>query len=90
MKIMKVYKHKNHNVYSLTQKIQFMKMKTKTIFFYKGKTIGNIRFIIKPHKQWKYFRWFIRLPFFYFERTNVAIFVGTPNSYFWIHYRGGL
>jgi hypothetical protein len=79
---MDVYKHKEHTVYRLCQKTIFFKRHSKMQFWFKGKLVKNHRFRIKPHKQWKYFQWFIRLPYFYFERNNSGIRLGTPNQYF--------
>jgi hypothetical protein len=79
---MDIYRHKEHTVYKLSKKILFFIQHTKVMFWHKGKIVKNHRFIIKPNKQWKYFHWFIRLPFFYFERNNGGVQIGTPNKYF--------
>ncbi len=80
---MNIYRHANHTVYSLKKNITFMKEHDKMIFLHKGKLIPNFRFKIYPHKEWKYFHWFIRQPYFYFERNNGGIRIGTPNKYLW-------
>lgn len=84
---MRTYKHKNHTVYTLNKKVTFIKNHTKTLFWHKGKIVKNHRFKIGRNKKWKYFRWCIIQPFFYFERTNVEIHIGTPNRYFSFEYK---
>jgi hypothetical protein len=82
-KLMDIYKHKSHNVYVLKKNINLMKNNQKIKFFRKGKFISDLQFMIRPHKEWRYFRWFIRLPFFYFERHNSGFCIGTSNLYLW-------
>ena len=79
---MDIYRHKNHTVYKLKDRLLFFKNHQKMMFYHKGKLIKNHRFYISPNRQWKYFRWFIRQPFFYFERDNAGVNIGTPNKYF--------
>lgn len=79
---MDIYRHKEYTVYRLSKKIFFFKHNSKVIFWHKGKLIKNHRFSVRPHKQWRYFHWFIRQPYFYFERNNSGVYLGTPNKYF--------
>jgi hypothetical protein len=79
---MDVYKHKYHTVYKLSRRAFLFKQHNKAVFWHKGKLIKNFRFQIKPHKQWRYYHWFIRQPYFYFEKNNRGIYLGTPNKYF--------
>lgn len=78
---MNIYKHKSHTVYELSNKLLFFKNHKKMTFWHEGRLVKNHRFIIKPHRQWRYFHWFIRQPFLYFERNNGGVYIGTPNKY---------
>jgi hypothetical protein len=78
---MDVYKHKHHTVYKLSKRITLFKQHNKAIFWFKGKPVKNFRFKIHPHKQWRYFHWLIRQPYFYFAKDNCGIYIGTPNKY---------
>ncbi|MEW4152151.1 hypothetical protein Q0N88_18660 [Bacillus thuringiensis] len=78
---MDAFRHKDHTVYRLTKNILFFKQHSKVMFWHRGKIVNNHRFKISPHKQWQFFHWFIRLPFFYFERNNGGLYIGTPNKY---------
>ena len=83
MKKIDVYRHKRHTVYKFSKRIIFFKQHDKMMFFFKGKLVKNHRFIIRrPNKKWRELRWFIRQPYFYFERNNGGIYLGTPNKYF--------
>ncbi|HAM79594.1 MAG TPA: hypothetical protein DCO80_02140 [Ornithinibacillus sp.] len=84
---MEIYRHKGHTVYRFARRLLMFKNHSKMMFWHKGKLVRNHRFIIKPHKQWRYFHWFIRQPFFYFERNNGGIYLGTPNRYFLLQRR---
>nr|DAE10376.1 MAG TPA: hypothetical protein [Siphoviridae sp. ctwrX9] len=84
---MDVYKHEGHTVYRFAKKFLLFKIHRKMMFWHKGKLVKNHRFIIKPNKQWRYFHWFIRQPFFYFERNNGGIYLGAPNRYFLLQRR---
>lgn len=49
------------------------------------KLMSNCRFKIYWNKQWKYFHWLIRLPGFYWEKTNGGWEFGLNNCYLWWH-----
>ena len=68
---MVIFKHKGHIVYQIHKKLVVIKNIDKVRFYFpkagliKGlRGLCNIRFSIKPHKQWQYFHWLIRLPGF--------------------------
>ncbi|KWW17934.1 hypothetical protein AS888_20695 [Peribacillus simplex] len=84
---MDIYKHKGHTVYKLAKKILFFKQHEKVMFWHEGKVVKNHRFSIRPNRKWCYFHWFIRQPYFYFERNNGGLYIGTPNKYFHIQKR---
>jgi hypothetical protein len=84
---MNVYRHAPHTVYSIKKGFHIMKQHNKMLFWHRGKLVPNFRFSIRPHKQWQFFHLFIRLPYFYFEKHNTAIMIGTPNLYLWVQKR---
>lgn len=77
-----------HSVYAITKKKIFIKKtESKVQFFFKVKgkiKILNFKFSIRPHRQWKYFHWLIRFPFFYWEKNNGGFEIGLPNFYLWV------
>lgn len=88
---MRVFRHKFHIVYELSKKLVIIKKLDKIKFWFPKEHrppetkcgLVNIKFIVHPHKQFKYFHWLIRLPFFYWEKNNGGFKIGLPNLYLW-------
>jgi hypothetical protein len=89
--LMKIFKHEGHTAYEFKKDVVGIKNTGSKVRFYfpkaglfKGfKGLCNIRFIIRPHKQFQCFYWLIRLPFFYWERNGGGVSIGLPNLYMW-------
>lgn len=81
--MMKIFTHKSHTAVELFKNKVFIKNNEKIQMFNRHVKFANWRFIIHPNRRWTYFRWFFRVPFFYFEKDNCSIKIGTPNSYMW-------
>jgi hypothetical protein len=88
---MKIFRHKSHIVYELCKKLVIVRELEKVQFWFptayrpKGAKNGfvNVRFYVRPHKQFRYFHWFIRLPFLYWEKGNGGFKFGLPSLYLW-------
>lgn len=81
---MKKFVHESHTAIELLKRKIVIINHDKIQMFNRRVKFANWRFLIQPNKRWLYFHWFIRLPFFYFEKDNVSIKIGTPNSYLWL------
>ncbi len=81
--IIKVYRNKRHTAYKLSKNLVVIKYHRKMEFWCKEKGLINYKFSINPHRQWRYFHWLIRLPFFYWQRHNVGVEIGVPGLYLW-------
>ena len=83
---MQIFKDKgSHTTYALTKKIVLIKNEKchKVKFYFKGHGFANFRFNIRPCKNYQYFHWFIRLPFFLFEKDNGGYKIGNSSCYLW-------
>jgi len=81
---MEIYKHESHIVYKIRKKIVVMRyINQKLKFYHKGIGFINWRFSIRPHKEFRYFHWFIRIPFFFCEKKNGGFTIGSNKLNIW-------
>ncbi len=88
---MRVFKHEGHNAYEINKRLVVIKKKgkNKIKFFFPDaikhvgllKSIVNFKFYISPHKELRYWHWLIRLPLFYWSKSNGGFEIGFPNLY---------
>ena len=91
---MRAFKHKEHNVYSISKNAVIIRRKVGgriKFFFPKAVkrygligSVKNFKLYIRPHKEWRFWYWLIRFPFFYWARHNGGFEIGFPNLYLWI------
>lgn len=90
---MNVFKHDGHTAYSFKRGkfvlMQYTKDKVRFYFPKAGivnglKGLKNIKFRIKPHREFRYWHWTFRLPFFYWNKDNGGFKIGLPNLYLWV------
>jgi len=84
-----IFIHSGHSVYTLkrtNKKVHFLfnKIHTKCYIYKCKKFFVNFKFSVYPYKNFKYFKWLIRFPFFHFSKDNCNIHLGTNKRQLWI------
>lgn len=90
---MTVFRHEKYIVYQIYRNnkktwknILFINHSKYIKFFQPKKWFVNYKFLISPDKKLKYFKWSIRFPGLFFEKTNCNISIGTNHKYITINY----
>jgi hypothetical protein len=84
-----IFKHENHSVYTFkctNKKIHILTLKEYPKCYIKkfNKWFVNFKFWISPHLSFRYFKFGIRIPLFYFHKDNNNIYIGGNKRQLWI------